>query len=62
MQASEYATGVKMPSGACAINCSLKGPPAVCSSGPPGSKFIGIKNYLSPGVLSLFPVRLRSGD
>jgi hypothetical protein len=64
MPASEYATGVKMPYGACAINCSgnLKGPPAVCSSGPPGSKFIGIKNYLSPGVLSLFPVRLRSGD
>jgi hypothetical protein len=54
MQASEYATGVKMPSGACAINRAgnLKGPPAVCSSGPPGSKFVGIKNYLGPGVLS----------
>jgi hypothetical protein len=63
MQASEYDTGVKMRFGTCAINRSgnLKGPPAVCSSGPPGSKFVGIKNYLGPGVFSLFPVRLRSG-
>jgi hypothetical protein len=34
----------------------VKGPPGICSSGPPGSKLIGIKTLLSPGGLSLFAV------
>ena len=30
----------------------VKGPPGVCSSGPPGSKFVGIERWkLSPGIL-----------